>query len=856
MANPPVNYQLFKIEFDTIPLFDGKYTQINAFCLTCENIYTRYQNIPEVQTVIRASEILSPRDDLSDSPQIKNAIIEHFSDAENLVEYGHRTRTSLGKLIAKLNLSELTNKSIGQEILIANALDRSLVTIPYQIAMQIRSRKPNTLEQAITYAQDELNFVQRSNQSHVNSFNTHSKIFSRQPQTNPVPKNISNYKNLNQPPQPQINPFLTNASNHRFSNQTYRPQFQQNQFQFKQFHKPPSNVFKPNQNINLPKPTPMSGISSIKNYFHEINPESVIFNEETNQYYAPNLEQFDQTNPEPITNDEIINEYDETEPEEIIRKMYKETHQSNVIYALDKDFKPDPKGVGHYYYKKMTINKDRIAQIDGYTKKEDTFGSLLQRSVRTSLTMIDKGIKPGDHVSVCTYHHYNSAVPHIASYFTGAIMGAIDPAMSVDEAAHLLKQTLPKIIFANPAVVSLVENVVERIGTNTEIVVFGETTQHTPFSDFIRPHRNEDTFRPREVENLNEIALIVFSSGSTGLPKGICHSHFSMLCFVEDIYSTDDDRTLFFNSNPYWGICTQFLQVSIACGFTRVVYPKFDVNDVWTVFYQPCDFAFLTPEQTLQMVKTEKPEKVNLKHAKALLLGGNPVTEKQLDEIKSALPYTQVMQGYSQTETFSGICGFPFTIYGLKLSQKYKCSVGTVLKRISYKIVDIETEEILGPNQVGELRIKSPSQCIGYYNIDSTECFDSDGWLKTGDLFYYNEDLCFYIVDRIKESFKFLHYHISPVEIESVILDLEPVAAVVVIGIPHETECNHPMAVVKLKPNAKQISAEKIIRHVEEHLDDKKRLRGGVKFVDDIPKTVTGKINRFQLKKSILNNKI
>ncbi|KAK4880152.1 hypothetical protein RN001_008298 [Aquatica leii] len=102
----------------------------------------------------------------------------------------------------------------------------------------------------------------------------------------------------------------------KFSNQTYRPQFQQNQFQFKQFYKPPSNVFKPNQNINLPKPTPMSGISSIKNYFHEINPESVIFNEETNQYYAPvNLEQFDQINPEQITNDEIINEYDETEPE-------------------------------------------------------------------------------------------------------------------------------------------------------------------------------------------------------------------------------------------------------------------------------------------------------------------------------------------------------------------------------------------------------------------------------------------------------------------------------------------------------------------------------------------------------------
>ncbi|KAK4872934.1 hypothetical protein RN001_014963 [Aquatica leii] len=526
----------------------------------------------------------------------------------------------------------------------------------------------------------------------------------------------------------------------------------------------------------------------------------------------------------------------------------------NVIYTPNSDCKPDPKGVGHYYYAQMLKYQNRIAQIDGYTKEEDTFGSLLQRCVRTALTMLDKGLKPGDHISLCAYHHKNSAVPHIASYFTGTIMGAIDPAMSAEEAAHLLKQTLPKVIFANPSTVGLVEEVVARIGTKIEIVVFGETAQHTPFSEFIRLHKNEDTFKPREVEDLNETALIVFSSGSSGMPKGICHSHLSLLYYT-NVPRTDVEQILYTVVNPYWSIFPVFLKLSIESGHTRVIYPCFNTNDLWTLFYQHVDFAFLNPLQALQMVRSDKSDKVNLKNVDFLILAGNLMTLEQIDEIKRALPFTNVVHGYGQSEMFSTIFSFNPTAAGLELLKKNPSSVGTVVKGVNYKVVDIETEKVVGPNQIGELRIKTAAQCSGYFNQDSTECFDSDGWLKTGDLFYYNEDLCFYIVDRIKESFKYLHYHISPVEIEKVIMKLNAVDTVVVIGIPHKYDCNHLMAVIKLKTNA-IISAEEIVKYVEENIEDKKRLRAGVKFVNDMPMTITGKINRFKLKKMILNNEI
>ncbi|KAK4872930.1 hypothetical protein RN001_014959 [Aquatica leii] len=504
--------------------------------------------------------------------------------------------------------------------------------------------------------------------------------------------------------------------------------------------------------------------------------------------------------------------------------------KDNVIYTSDTYGQADPKGLGHFFYNKMLEHQNKVAQVDGYTKEEDTYKSLLKRSVRTALTMLDKGLKPGDHISLCTYHHFNSAVPHIASYFTGIIMGAIDPVMSAKEAAYLLKQTLPKMIFVTSSAVTLVEEVIELIGIKSEIVVFGDTTQHTPFSEFIRPHKDEDTFKPREVENLKELALILFSSGSSGMPKGICHSHFNMLCFT-NIRLFESAYVLYMVANAYWNAFPEYLQISIEYGCKRVIYPSFNVDDVWALYRQPIDFAFLNPMQALQMVRSRKPESVNLKNVKLLYIGGNSISVKQMKEIKSGLPHTLVYNGYSQSEVFEGLLYFKPTFADLQLSNKNLSSVGTIMNGRHYKVVDVDSKKVLGPNEVGELCVKTPSRFIGYLNQDSTDCFDSEGWLKTGDLFYYNEDLCFFIVDRIKESFKFQNQHIFPNEIEHVILNLEPV----------DKASNHPMAIIKLKPEATQISAEEIIKHVEDTLEDKKRLRGGVKFVENLPMTVNGK---------------
>ncbi|KAF5295892.1 hypothetical protein FQR65_LT10380 [Abscondita terminalis] len=370
----------------------------------------------------------------------------------------------------------------------------------------------------------------------------------------------------------------------------------------------------------------------------------------------------------------------------------------NVIYTSNLDDNQNSKGLGHNYYSDMMKYKNNTAQIDGITKEEDTFGSLLQRSVRTALAMIDRGIKPGDHISMCTNNHLNSAVPFIASYFTGSVMGAIEPAMSVRDAIYLLQQTLPKIIFAVPSAVPMVEEVAENIGGDPMIVVFGETSRHTPFSQFILPHENEDKFKPYEPDSLDTTSLIVFSSGTSGMPKGICLSQSNMLSFSEEV-TMDFGNVLYSIANPYWSVFPVFLHVSVVYGGARVVYPSFDVNEPWTLFYQHVDVAFLNSVQALQMTRSKIPDNADLKNVKLLYVGGSPLTLNQINEIQSVLPHTMVTNSYSQSELFKHC--FDVIPFESEFLKNNKLSVGTIQKGVSYKVADVDSGTALGPNQIG-----------------------------------------------------------------------------------------------------------------------------------------------------------
>ena len=169
-------------------------------------------------------------------------------------------------------------------------------------------------------------------------------------------------------------------------------------------------------------------------------------------------------------------------------------------------------------------------------------------------------------------------------------------------------------------------------------------------------------------------------------------------------------------------------------------------------------------------------------------------------------------------------------------------------------MVDTDTEKTVGFNQPGELRVKSTFVMNGYYNKYCSDTFDEDGWLKTGDIVYYDEDFCFYVVDRIKEAFKYQGWFIAPTVLENELMNHPAVKIAVVVGIPKD-DGHHPMGLVVLKDGFR-VSEEEIEKFVEERVSERQRLRAGVKFIDSVPLTVTGKVMRRKLKQMVLEGKI
>ena len=176
-------------------------------------------------------------------------------------------------------------------------------------------------------------------------------------------------------------------------------------------------------------------------------------------------------------------------------------------------------------------------------------------------------------------------------------------------------------------------------------------------------------------------------------------------------------------------------------------------------------------------------------------------------------------------------------------------SVGQLPPSTYGKIISIENQTSVGPGIEGELCIKGPQVMLGYENAEdkTAECLDSEGWIRTGDIAYYDEEGFFYITDRIKELIKVRGFPVAPAELEHLLLQNEHVKDVAVIGVPCKQSGEVPRAYVVLQNGAisdENMTAEEIKSWVKDRVAPAKRIEGGIVFVDAVPKTASGKILR------------
>ncbi|CAH0547550.1 unnamed protein product [Brassicogethes aeneus] len=537
----------------------------------------------------------------------------------------------------------------------------------------------------------------------------------------------------------------------------------------------------------------------------------------------------------------------------------------NIITTEDVILPNNIPGIGYYYFNKMKeyALQNKIAQIVEKTDEKDPYESLLKRCIRTSIFLQNIGIKKDDVIAIIGPKHVHSVVSFISGHFIGAIPTCVAYDYPENNIKSILKSIKPKIIFTDSKCLTFLKEYLHDISLSVKFIVFDDCVEGFSFSDIVKLQSDEENFEPVKIDNIKNTAILYFSSGSTGLPKPICISHYAMLASVIDSYPDDPDMQVlahlkkqysngcrYLDYQPLHWISSQLTQW-IHKGSTRIVVDKFEGVKFWEIVNKyKANSTFIAPNCLIELSKCPKPEHLNVDSLCLILVGGfHAMAECMVAVRKMVHPLSTVMSRYGQTEFNGGTILYEIRD---KTQRKYMHeklnSVGMVTKGLSVKIVDLDTNEILGPNKSGEILMKGEKCFNGYYKMDSKDCFDEDGYFRTGDIGYYDEDKCFYIVDRLKGIFKYSKFpKIASLDIEKIVMKHPAVKRAAVFGYPHPIDKNHATAVVVLEENAKATS-EEIRNFVDSQVEDYKRLRGGLKIVKELPLTLTGKIKSGDLK--------
>lgn len=335
---------------------------------------------------------------------------------------------------------------------------------------------------------------------------------------------------------------------------------------------------------------------------------------------------------------------------------------------------------------------------------------------------------------------------------------------------------------------------------------------------------------------------------------------------------------IFAFTSLYWITGVLLLSYAAFLGTTRLLVKSYDADKTWDYIEKyKVSFLFMAPILAHEFSIAGQDKKRDTSSLKTFFTGGTAVSPKMLEELRNQLPGTFISQGYGQTEV-GGVITYFDTEYDedVQLSLKNPTSCGRPVpgltykvifpdhniiqifySRLLYQIVDPVTEEIVGFNQRGELRVKTAVAMVGYYKLDSSSAWDKEGWLKTGDILCFDEDFCFYVVDRLKEMLKYKSWHVAPALIENVILSHPSVKECVVVGAPHEIDGDHPAALVVLKDEAPEhLVPRDILEYTNKRVDERHKLRAGLIFVKHLIYTATGKPNRKELRDSFLQNQV
>jgi acyl-CoA synthetase (AMP-forming)/AMP-acid ligase II len=485
------------------------------------------------------------------------------------------------------------------------------------------------------------------------------------------------------------------------------------------------------------------------------------------------------------------------------------------------------------------------ALIDGVSGEVLTYGALAEGVHRLAGGLAARGIGPGDALALMAPTCPAFATVFHGTAFAGAAITPLNPSYTVEEARHQLRDSGARIaVAAASCAATLVE---AAAGTCVERIVCLEEGAHgLPglASLYGAPMASPPARDPRRT-----VAALPYSSGTTGLSKGVMLSHRNLVANMvqlEERLAIERGETLV-ATLPFFHIygMNTLMNPALAAGATVVTMPRFELQRFLELHAEHrARRCFVVPPIAIALAKDPRVERYDLSALRFLISGAAPLSAELTQACASRL-CCGVTQGFGMTE-LSPVSHFA------PLGAERVGSVGTPLPNTEVRVVDLTGGGDAAPGQEGEVWIRGPQVMLGYHGNPAATAatVTPDGWLRTGDVGRVDEDGYLFIVDRLKELIKFKGFQVAPAELEAVLLGHPDVADAAVVGRPDDEGNRYLAGFVVLKAGC-AAQPEALRWHMAQRLAPYKR-PDEIRFVGEIPKSPSGKILRRVLRQSLV----
>lgn len=477
-----------------------------------------------------------------------------------------------------------------------------------------------------------------------------------------------------------------------------------------------------------------------------------------------------------------------------------------------------------------------------------TWRELLERSSRVARALEDAGVGPQDRVAFLD----KNGIEHFEVFFGASLLNAVcvdvNWRLAPPEVQFIVDDAEAKVLVVGPDFVPVLDAIAGQLPKVEKFVVIGGHPDHESYADWVERHPADD---PGVVAGSSDVAFQLYSSGTTGRPKGVMLSNdnfFGLLPLAKDMWELSEDAVnlvampLFHIGGGGWAIAGMYE------GCTSVIFRELDPAAlITTIEEQRITHAFIVPAVLQFMLMVPGVEDADYSSLQVIVYGASPISEEVLAKCVAMFEPCKFWQAYGLTETTGAVVNLPPEDHDPNGPNTHRLrSCGLPGPAVDLRIVDREGGDV-PTGEVGEIWIRSRQNMLGYWNMpEATAEAMEDGWFKSGDAGYLDEDGYLYIHDRVKDMIVSGGENVYPAEVENVLMRHPGIADVAVIGVPHEKWGETAKAIVVKSPDV-EVTEDEVIAFAKEWLATFK-CPTSVDWIDVLPRNPSGKILKRELR--------